>query len=206
MYLPKHQFKKTQVSEIFSLPGFSPAASLVDAVGNIFNKTEIVVTSEGELYDVSPEDLEKGIFTNATQIFPPPVVLDPSIPSSYVEPTDSDKQACMFKRYFTKNKSNGKIKELTKADYQEGLIGKKNYELFAKTDWNLCGPLSDQEINGYFLEGTASKNKKLVDELEKKIPGIKDILTDYGQFVDDKTPPAPAPKASTKITVPAPSK
>ena len=59
MYLPKHQFKKTQVSEIFSLPGFSPAASLVDAVGNIFNKTEIVVTSEGELYDVSPEDLKK---------------------------------------------------------------------------------------------------------------------------------------------------
>ena len=205
MYLPKHQFTSISVSDLLTQGGTQIATVLTDAAGNLFGKKEITLTSEGELYDVPPEDLEKGIFTNATQYFIPSE--EPQTPiNAFVEPSDKDKQACKFKRYFTKNKSTGKIKELTKADYQQASRGGKNYELFAETDWNLCGPLSDQDINGYFLEGTASKNKKLVDELETKIPGIKDILVDYGQFVDDKTPPAPAPKPPTKITVPAPSK
>jgi hypothetical protein len=202
MYLPKHQF--TQVSVADLLEGAAEGV-LADALGNLLNKSEITLTSEGEFYDVPPKDLEKGIFTNATQYFLPEGE-SAEIANAFVEPTDLDRENCSFERYFTKNTSTGKIKELRKVDYQSAKLNPKNYELFAKTDWNLCGPLSDQEINGYFLEGTASKNKKLVDELEKKIPGIKDILTDYSQFVDDKTPPAPAPKAPTKITVPAPSK
>lgn len=203
MYLPKHQYTQINVADL--LPDGTLGDLLADTVGNLFTKSEITKTSAGEYYDVPPEDLEKGIFTNATQYFLPENP-QPGPTNAFVKPTEKDKQACMFKRYFTKNKSTGKIKELTKGDYQQARGRAKNYELFAKTDWNLCGPLSDQEINGYFLEGTASKNKKLVDELEKQLPGIKDILTDYGQFVDDKTPPAPAPKAPTKITVPAPSK
>ena len=206
MYLPKHQFSKKLVSDLLPSLGLEGITNLVDTAGAFFDKPEVVLTSEGEFYDVPSDDLEKGIFTNATQLFPSPILETQSIQSTVAQPTDKDKQACKFKRYFTKNKSTGKIKELTRVDYQQASRGGKNYELFAETDWNLCGPLSDQEINGYFLEGTASKNKKLVDELEKKIPGIKDILTDYGQFVDDKTPPAPIPKPPTKITVPAPSK
>ena len=202
MYLPKHQF--TQVSVADLLLGAAEGV-LADTVGNLFNKSEITKTSAGEYYDVPPEDLKKGIFTNATQYFLPETS-EPVVSNAFVEPTDADRENCSFERYFTKNTATGKIKELTKSDYQSSRLNGKNYELFAKTDWKICGPLSDQDINGFFLEGTESINKKAVDNLEKQIPGIKDILTDYGQFVEDTTPPAPAPRPRTKITVPAPSK
>lgn len=202
MYLPKHQFTQISVADFLQN---AAGNFLADATGNLFNKSEITLTSAGEFYDVPPEDLEKGIFTNATQYFLPQQT--PPVPGNvFVEPTDQDKKNCKFERYFTKNTATGKIKELTKADYQSAKLNPKNYEVFAKTDWKICGPLSDQDINGYFLEGTESINKKAVDNLEKQIPGIKDILTDYGQFVEDTTPPAPAPRPRTKITVPAPSK
>lgn len=202
MYLPKHQYKEVNVADF--LLG-SSGDFLADSVGNLFTKSKITQTSQGELYDVPPEDLEKGIFTNATQYFVPPQPPQ-ALNNTFVEPTDQDKKNCKFERYFTKNTVTGKIKELTKADYQDANLRGKPYELFAKTDWKVCGPLSDQDINGFFLEGTESINKKAVDNLEKQIPGIKDILTDYGQFVEDTTPPAPAPRPKTKITVPAPSK
>lgn len=206
MYLPKHQFTKQSVAELLPTLGVEGITNLVDAAGAFFNKPEVVLTSEGEFYDVPPSDLEKGIFTNATQLFPSPILETSNLINSFVQPTDSDKKNCKFKRYFTKNTSTGKIKELSKSDYLNAKSSGKQYEKFAETSWEICGPLSDQDINGYFLEGTASKNKKLVDELEKQLPGIKDLLVDYGQFVDDKTPPAPAPKPPTKIIVPAPSK
>jgi hypothetical protein len=205
MYLPKHQFTSISVSDLLTQGGTQVATVLTTAAGKLFNKREIIITSEGELYDVPPSDLEKGIFTNATQYFIPTEEAQP-LGNAFVEPTDKEKEACKFERYFTKNKSTGKIKELTKADYQGASLSPKNYESFAKTDWIVCGPLPDQVINGYFLEGTESKNRKLVDELEKQIPGIQDVLTDYGQFVTDTTPPAPAPAPKTKITIPAPSK
>lgn len=202
MYLPKHQFTQISVADLLKN---AAGDFLADAVGNLLNKSEITLTSAGEFYDVPPGDLEKGIFTNATQYFLPQQT-PPAPDNAFVEPTDQDKKNCSFERYFTKNTATGKIKELTKADYQDTNLRGKPYELFAKTDWKICGPLSDQDINGFFLEGTESINKKAVDNLEKQIPGIKDILTDYGQFVEDNTPPAPAPRPRTKITVPAPSK
>ena len=207
MYLPKHQFTKQVVSTLLPPLGLEEFPNLTDSLGNLFTKPEAVLTSEGEFYDVPAEDLEKGIFTNAIQLFANPVLETQKGPdNAFVEPTDKEKESCKFERYFTKNKSTGKIKELTKADYQNANLRGKPYELFAKTDWIVCGPLPDQVINGYFLEGTESKNRKLVDELEKQIPGIQDVLTDYGQFVTDTTPPAPAPAPKTKITIPAPSK
>ena len=207
MYLPKHQFTKQAVSTLLPSLGLEGLPNLTDSLGNLFTKPEVVLTSEGEFYDVPPEDLEKGIFTNATQLFANPVLETQEGPANaFVEPTDQDKKNCKFERYFTKNTATGKIKELTKADYQDARLRAKPYELFAKTDWKICGPLSDQDINGFFLEGTESINKKAVDNLEKQIPGIKDILVDYGQFVEDNTPPALAPRPKTKITVPAPSK
>ena len=202
MYLPKHQFTQISVADLLQN---AAGDFLADAVGNLLNKSEITLTSAGEFYDVPPSDLEKGIFTNATQYYLPQQT-PPAPDNAFVEPTDQDKKNCKFERYFTKNKATGKIKELSKSDYQSSRLNGKNYELFAKTDWIVCGPLPDQVINGYFLEGTESKNRKLVDELEKQIPGIQDVLTDYGQFVTDTTPPAPAPAPKTKITIPAPSK
>jgi len=206
MYLPKHQFAKKSVADILLSLDPEGVNSLIDAAGALFTKPEVVVTSQGEFYDVPASDLDKGIFSNATQLYPQTVDESTKPVNSFVQPTDRDKQECKFKRYFTKNNSTGKIVELTKQDYENVKLNAKPYQKFAETSWEICGPLSDQEINGFFLEGTASKNKKLVDDLDKQLPGIKDILTDYGQFVDDKTPPAPAPKPPTKIIVPAPSK
>ena len=206
MYLPKHQFVKKPVTDVLASLDPEGANNLINAAGELFSKPEVVVTSQGEFYDVPALDLERGIFSNATQLYPQIEDEITESVNSFVQPTDREKQECKFERYFTKNTATGKIKELSKADYQSAKLTGKNYESFAKTDWIVCGPLPDQLINGYFLEGTESKNRKLVDELEKQIPGIQDVLTDYGQFVTDTTPPAPAPAPKTKITIPAPSK
>ena len=95
MYLPKHQF--TQVSITDLIAGGVPEL-LSTAAGALFNKPEITLTSEGELDDVPPEDLEKGIFTNATQYFLPEQYSTEDVPNAFVEPTDQDKKNCKFER------------------------------------------------------------------------------------------------------------
>ena len=87
------------------------------------------------------------------------------------------------KRYFVQDKRTNKIQE---TDQQTFLQAKQltNTNL-ATVDWIIKGPAEDKTINGYPFEGAASKNKKTIQALEKQIPGISTIITDYSFLVQD---------------------
>lgn len=201
MYLPKHQFTKIATKL---------APKLIDAQGVVYSKPSVILTSAQEYFDAPPSDLAFGDFTNAIQLFskneaPSAIPQVPTLPS----PNEKDYQAGTLDRYFLQV-SNNKIVEISKELYNSKLVSKKPFEKIAKLKWKLQGPVSDITVNGNIFKGASSVNKSAVMELDNTIKGIKDIVTDYSQFVPE-TPADTLQKEKPKqqkafFDIPSPSK
>lgn len=90
------------------------------------------------------------------------------------------------KRYFIKDKVTNKIVETDLQTYQQAR--RIPSKILAEVDWNIKAPAEDLVINGYTYEGSASKNKKLIQSLEKTIPGISSFITDYSLLIQSLQP------------------
>lgn len=105
-------------------------------------------------------------------------------------PTLSGLQKLLGKatRHFVQDKKTGKITETdeeTAQQISEQIPGNlPNYRV-ASVEWVTKGPAEDKVINGYPYEGAASKNKKAIEALEKQMPGISSIVTNYADLVED---------------------
>lgn len=108
--------------------------------------------------------------------------------------SDQDRLRGKTKRYFMKAKNNGKVIEVSKSNYQEAQVAYPN-QIFAEIDWVIKGPAEDKNFNGYMYEGAESKNKKTIQALENKMPGVSLLIKDYKLLVEE-----PITLEKTKIT------
>lgn len=96
-----------------------------------------------------------------------------------------DKEKGVTKRFFVQDKKTNKIQETDQQTYIQAKVLPNT--TLATVDWVIKGPAEDKIINGYPFEGAASKNKKTIQALEKQMPGISTIITDYSFLVQDPT-------------------
>ena len=102
----------------------------------------------------------------------------------YTKPTQKDYDNGIFKRYFVKDKTTGKVVEVNRKKYVEYKKLKKPYYTPLQLDWVISSPKKDYYLNNILVLGAESKNKKLINQAEKSIPGIEEqVLKDLGEFV-----------------------
>lgn len=117
----------------------------------------------------------------------------------------ADRERGRTMRYFMQRKKDNKIVELDKNTYQEAQKAFPSQN-FAQVDWLIKGPADDQTINGYPFEGAASKNKKAIQALEPKLPGISKFITDYAFLVEDPASKKDKVLQSQTTLIPDPEK
>ena len=212
MYLPKHQYTEEKSQDV---------PTLTDENGKTYKKSSVIRTSAGQYFDVPPSDLLLGIFTNAIQLFTKELLSnilnsDSEVIQNYettpivFNPTNSRVIGGRTNRYFIKNTSTGKIKEISEEDFDKTAKKLTLYELIGLMEWQLEGPIEDIKVKDRIYEGAKSLNRRATLELNKRIPGIKDLITDYTQYVQE-TPSdiiensKPVPQ-KTAFYIPAPGK
>lgn len=202
MYLPKHQYIQRKISELGDLEG------MLDEAGNLItnlNKS-VIVTAAGVVYDLVGVNLDRGDFTNAKRLFPKvstaieeqntnsPGSLNEEDPqlgsrentiSVKLPPTTKERELGIMKRCFYRNLSTGKVKEVLKPQALKLQQSRQKYEQIVCVDWVVKGPLEDQLIKGYFLEGVRSKNEKTLQLLEKNMPGVDTLITSPAEYVEN---------------------
>jgi len=206
MYLPKHQFVEIATNL---------APFLLDKNGTRYSKPTVIKTSANEYYDAPESDLAFGNFSNAEKLiinstegtFEEATTI-PSTPS-LPKPAKRDYEAGILFRYFLQT-SNSKIIEISKQLFDSKSKNKRNFEKIAKLEWKLEGPVSDITVNGNVFKGASNVNKEAVMELNKTMKGIKDIVTNYSQFVPetpaDKMEREKPKQVKTSFDIPSPSK
>jgi hypothetical protein len=98
--------------------------------------------------------------------------------------TKRESDSGVVKRYFIQNRVNNKIQEVDEPTYNAAKKELPN-RVFVQVDWNVKGPAEDKMFGQYKYEGTESKNKKAIQDLEKQIPGISTFITDYKYLVQE---------------------
>ena len=200
MYLPKHQYVKVLSQDL---------PLLKDENGKDYQKSSAIKTSANEYYDVPAKDLEFGNFTNAVSLFTAETPAPDELPTP-PKPTERDYKAGKLDRYFLQNTSTGTITEISKELFDFKSKNRPLYEKVAKLEWKLEGPVSDIVVNGNVFKGASSVNEEAVMELNKTIKGIKDIVTNYSEFVPetpaDKMEKEKPKQQSTSFDIPSPSK
>jgi len=200
MYLPKHQYIKVPSGEL---------PLLKDINGNDYKKASAIKTSANEFYDVPSKDLEFGNFTNAERLFTQKIPATEELPT-LPKPTERDYKAGKLDRHFLQNKSTKAITEISKQLFDTKSKNISLYEKVAKLEWKLEGPVGDITVNGNVFKGASNVNKEAVMELNKTMKGIKDIVTNYSQFVPetpaDKMEKEKPKQVKTSFDIPSPSK
>lgn len=99
-----------------------------------------------------------------------------------VHPSDNDKKAGTWKRYFIQKKANRKIIEVSKPRYLD--FSKKSEFNRVELEWKLKGPAENQTINGYVYFGAAHINEVNTKGFENVMPGISSFIKNYSEFVE----------------------
>lgn len=225
MYLPKHQYTFKSLADLDNID------SLIDEAGNLVQIAGkgLVVTSFGEIFDRKTINIEKGDFSKAKKLFPAPsteqVESNNSTGFEYtgnepqrssqskviphkLPPTSKERQAGIMKRCFYKNTSTGDVKEILRNRALSLAQRRERYEQVVCIDWEIKGPVKDQTINGYFLEGIETRNKKKLDELKQVMPGAEVLINSPVEYVEDTLIPQSQPiqQQDRDIVIPSPGK
>ena len=134
---------------------------LLDHLGNFFKGKTL--TAESEPLVFQPDETETE--TDPQSFF-----------DRFPQPNDKDYSKGKVKRYFVKDIPSNKVVELDKTSYIKQEREGKPYRKFYTLDWNVTGKLEDSTINGFSAEGIISKNKKALQEAEKILPGISNLV------------------------------
>lgn len=226
MYLPKHQYTFKSLADLDNID------SLIDEAGKLVQIAGkgLVVTSFGEIFDRKTIDIEKGDFSKAKKLFPAPsseqiesnnspgfeyrdnTDLQRSSQSKVIPhklpPTSKERQAGIMKRCFYKNTSTGDVKEILRNRALSLAQRRERYEQVICIDWEIKGPVKDQTINGYFLEGVETRNQRKLDELKEVMPGAETLINSPVEYVEDTliTQSQPIQQQNTDIVIPSPGK
>jgi len=104
------------------------------------------------------------------------------------------------KRYFVQDNRDKKISETSEELFQQG---KENLPDFAyiEVPWNISNPADDITINGAKFQGSESRNKETIKNLESQMPGISTYVTDYRYLIPEAPPPATAEQIQAQTQV-----
>jgi len=195
MYLPKSQYKLTDMSE---LPG--NVVALLNQAGELIESNKkIVLTAYGTIFDTVGIDFDKGDFSKAKKLFiqksdeefdrdtedNPTLSSDSNAKSLKLPPTTADRNKGVVKRCFYYNKCTGKASEISKPQLKNLSINKDHCTVLAIADWYIKGSAKDRTVNGYFLEGLETVNNKTIQEIKKTIPVIEALIKSPLEYVED---------------------
>lgn len=94
-----------------------------------------------------------------------------------------------IQRYFIKKYNETPVIEIDRYQYdlwQANVIDSKLYNVTQLT-WHITGNISDTLINGVFIEGVTTKNKKQVALASVRLPELQTTLTNYIEYYSDGT-------------------
>lgn len=161
MYLPKNKFRvKYSNGGEFTLPdGSDFVGSYIETSGGNFIQGSSLQDAKETLTPVA----------NQTDL----VELD--IPfNDYFGPTQEDYSKGFFTRYIIQERATGIIKEVNKRKF----ITFRKFDIYEGEElvWFLNQPFEDTVENNYLIEGSRTKNRKTIEELESLIPGLSNFL------------------------------
>lgn len=99
-----------------------------------------------------------------------------------VTPTETDKRAGMWKRYFLLDTRTKKIVEVNKDKFD--VFKTKTYITRGVLNWKLKGPAQNITKEKYVYYGAAHINRTNTEKLNQSLPGLTDFIKDYSEFVD----------------------
>jgi len=170
MYLPKSQYKKavyTRGQEFF-LPDGKP---YIGWCFEIYTKDVYTGKSPGQ-GNIKLTRGDKGSTVDNKLRFIP----------ERVDESTLDRTKPTFKRYYIQDTRNKRIIEVLKEKYYE--FTRKTYIKGIELDWRIKGPAETIFKGKYLYEGAEKKNKTTVEGFNNLIPGLKDYISDYKEFVE----------------------
>ena len=101
--------------------------------------------------------------------------------------TPEDKKAGTITRYFLKKINSTKIIEINQQQFKDFNNEKIDPNLYTVTSllWHITGAISDIQNGRILTIGVRSKNKKVVNNTNKIMPGINKYLTNFTEFHSD---------------------
>jgi hypothetical protein len=99
-----------------------------------------------------------------------------------VAPDSKDKEKGVFKRYFVQDTRNNRLIEVSKESYYK--FTAKSYIKGVEINWIVKGPKKDELKGKYKFQGAESKNRQTTETYNNILPGLKDYIKDYGEFVE----------------------
>ena len=90
-------------------------------------------------------------------------------------------------RYFLKKHNESDIIETNQLQYrqwQSNVIDSKLYSATSLT-WFISGNINDERLNGYLIEGVATKNKKEIQRAALSLPQLSSYLTNLTEYYTD---------------------
>jgi len=99
-----------------------------------------------------------------------------------VTPTEDDRIAGIWNRYFIQNRKTKAIIEVSKQRYQA--FDRKGNFSRAELKWKLKGPADNVNKGPYTYFGAEHINRVNTQALENTIPGISSFIKDYSEFVE----------------------
>lgn len=200
MYLPKHQYTIKQLT--------STEGRFQYEDGTPFTQFNYIELSSGVKYDVPKADLSIGDFRRARKIISPVELLDPRLDLDMLKsfiPT-APLGRVSIGRYFVKHKVLNRFTEVDYQTYTRLNTDTPSHLEFGELVWHIVGPKYDINRLGMLQEGTVTKNKRQVDQLQKKIPGISSYLTNLELLSDPNFKDQVQTSSNiVKITLPSPS-
>ena len=100
------------------------------------------------------------------------------------------------KRYFVQDNRDKKISETSQELFEQGKESIPDF-IYKEVPWNISNPADDIVINGAKFQGSESRNKETIQNLEKEMPGISKFVTDYRYLIPET--PAPTPVEQSKV-------
>ena len=104
------------------------------------------------------------------------------------------------KRYFVQDNRDKKISETSEELYEQGKNDISDF-IYKEVLWNISNPAEDVIINGAKFQGSESRNKETIMNLEKDIPGISTFVTDYRYLIPKVVAPTATEQAKIQTEV-----
>jgi hypothetical protein len=104
------------------------------------------------------------------------------------------------KRYFVQDNRDKKISETSQELFEQGKKDIPDF-IYKEVSWNISNPADDIVINGAKFQGSESRNKETIQNLEKEMPGISKFVTDYRYLIPETPVPTPVEQAKVQTQV-----
>lgn len=104
------------------------------------------------------------------------------------------------KRYFVQDNRDKKISETSEEIFEQGKESIPDF-IYKEIPWNISNPADDIVINGAKFQGSESRNKETIQNLEKDMPGISKFVTDYKYLIPEIAAPTVAEQAKVQTEV-----